>query len=150
MTDVNIRNIRIVYKDCTGCRACTIVCALFHENQLELNRSRIRVEKNFPELNQPIFQPKVCRMCRNAKCISVCPTEALHYDEQGNLVILDPDLCNGCGLCIEACPFDAIWIDHKNNKALKCDLCGGDPMCIKYCSPGAIKIVMNNDNKNIK
>jgi len=146
----NIRSLRIDYKVCTGCRACTIICALFHENQLELNRSRIRVDKNFPDLNKPIFQPKVCRMCRNAKCILACPTGALHYDDQDNIVILDLDLCNGCGLCVNACPFDAIWIDEKKSQAIKCDLCCGDPMCIKYCSPGAIQIVLNNENKNKK
>ena len=67
-----------------------------------------------------------------------CPTGALYEDPESHLVIHDPALCDGCGHCVEACPFDAIWIDERECVALKCDLCGGDPQCVKYCSPGAL------------
>jgi anaerobic carbon-monoxide dehydrogenase iron sulfur subunit len=138
MTANRPRALRVNLKTCTGCRACTIICALTHEQRLELYRARIRVDKSMPELNKPVFKPRFCRMCRNARCIVACPTGALYEDPESHLVVLDPALCDGCGHCVEACPFDAIWIDERESVALKCDLCGGDPQCVKYCSPGAL------------
>ena len=130
--------LRVKFSVCTGCRACTIACALSHEGQGEINRARIRVHKRMPELETPVFKPAYCRMCRNAKCVAACPTGALIQDEGSGLVILETKLCDGCELCVDACPFEAIWIDDKRGVAIKCDLCGGDPVCVDYCAPGAL------------
>ena len=70
--------------------------------------------------------------------IGVCPTGALVEDEETRIVNLNTELCNGCGECVQACPFDAIWLDEKQGIARKCDLCGGDPTCVRYCAPGAL------------
>ena len=138
MTGKNSPVLRVIFNKCSGCRACSIVCALAHENTLSLNRARIRVEKNMPGLEKPVFRPVFCRMCKNAKCITACPTGALFESGEDHIVILDLALCNGCESCVEACPFHAIWLDKQLGKALKCDLCGGDPECVKYCSPTAL------------
>lgn len=130
--------LRVNLQACTGCRACTILCALSHEGQLEVRRARIRVAKNLPTLGRPVFRPVFCRMCKKAQCVAVCPTGALTQDDAKGLVHLAPEVCNGCGLCVEACPFQAIWVDDQMGKALKCDLCGGEPLCVHYCAPGAI------------
>lgn len=130
--------LRVKFSDCTGCRACTITCALSHEQQGEINRARIRVHKRMPEIEPPVFKPAYCRMCRNALCVAACPTGALVQDEESGLVVLDLDRCDGCGLCVEACPFEAIWLDDERGVAIKCDLCGGDPVCVRYCAPGAL------------
>lgn len=130
--------LRINLSACTGCRACSLACALSHEEQVELERTRIRVHKSFPEVKTPVFKPVFCRMCRNARCVVACPTGALYEDEETGLVVLNAELCNGCGDCVEACPFDAIWLDEKRGVALKCDLCDGDPACVRFCAPGAL------------
>lgn len=131
--------LRVNLQTCTGCRACSIICALVHEHQLELRRARIRVEKNLPELKPPVFRPVFCRMCQNARCVSVCAAQALFQDKASGLVYLHADRCDGCGRCEEACPFGAIWVDKELGVALKCDLCDGDPMCVKYCAPLALR-----------
>lgn len=131
-------NLHVNFSVCSGCRACSIVCALSHENLLDLNHARIRVDKNFPGLERPVFRPRFCRNCKNARCVAVCPTGALTQQGNDGLVNLDVSLCNGCGHCVEACPFKAIWIDENQGIALKCDLCGGDPVCVKYCSLKAL------------
>jgi anaerobic carbon-monoxide dehydrogenase iron sulfur subunit len=138
MTDQNQNHLEVDLSLCTGCRACSIVCALSHENRLELYRARIQIVKNLPDLEKPVFTPKFCMMCRDAACVAVCPTTALSEDGYRHLVILDPSLCNGCGLCVEACPFNAIWLDKQNGISIKCDLCGGDPICVKYCPTDAL------------
>ena len=130
--------LRVNFSDCTGCRACTIACALIHEQQGEISHARIRVHKRMPEIETPVFKPAYCRMCRNARCVAACPTGALIQDEESGLVILDVERCDGCGLCVDPCPFDAIWLDDERGVALKCDQCGGDPVCVRYCAPGAL------------
>jgi carbon-monoxide dehydrogenase iron sulfur subunit len=130
--------LRVNFKACTGCRACTIACALSHELQVEMYRARIRVQKRMPELKVPVFKPVFCRMCRNAKCVSACPTGALSQNGPDGLVVLDAGLCDGCGECQEVCPFEAIWMDEEGGIAIKCDLCGGEPVCVRYCAPQAL------------
>jgi anaerobic carbon-monoxide dehydrogenase iron sulfur subunit len=132
------RSLRVKLSLCTGCRACTIVCALVHEQDLELNRARIHVEKNMPELGRPVFKPRFCRNCRNARCITACPLGVLREDAAGRVVVSDATACDGCGRCVTACPFDAIWVEPGAANPLKCDLCDDDPQCVRYCSVGAL------------
>lgn len=138
MSTRKLPTLRVNFKACTGCRTCTIVCALHHADRLEFARSRIRVEKSLPRMDLPVFKPVYCRMCRNAKCIGVCPTRALVENQETGIVELKAELCNGCGECLQACPFNAIWVDEHSGIALKCDLCNGDPTCVQYCPSGAL------------
>jgi carbon-monoxide dehydrogenase iron sulfur subunit len=130
--------LRVNPKACTGCEACSIICALSHEHRLGINRARVRVEKSLPDLEPPVFKPVFCRMCQSAPCIDVCHTGALSQAEGSGLVFLDVELCTGCGLCVDACPFEAIWVDDQLGVALKCDLCSGKPLCAQYCAPQAL------------
>ena len=133
------QSLKVDLKSCVGCRACTLACAVTHEGRAEFYRARIRIEKHLPGMQVPVFKPLVCRMCRNARCIDVCSTGALNEDPETGLVVLNAELCNGCGNCVEACPFHAIWVDEQAGLAVKCDLCGGQPACVTACSTGALR-----------
>ena len=131
---------RIVFKpnECVGCEICTLICSLKHNDITSLQKGRIKISRNYPTLNDPLFKATYCRHCKNARCIKVCPTGALSEDENGQ-VLLDHKKCNKCGECITACPFGAIWLDEKTNIVFKCDLCGGEPWCVKWCPHGALE-----------
>jgi Fe-S-cluster-containing hydrogenase component 2 len=55
--------------------------------------------------------------------------------------LVDEGHCTGCGECVEACPFDAIWLDPISRLAVKCDLCRGAARCVEICPAGALSLV---------
>jgi len=114
---------------CVGCRQCELVCSTHHEGVFAPWLSRVTV---FRDEAIVLAKPNICRQCKNAKCQSACPTNAIKYNDNGVLTVSD-ELCIGCGNCVVACPFDAMGMNHDNNKAFKCDLCDGDPQCVKVC-----------------
>ena len=71
----------------------------------------------------------VCRACPDPPCARVCPTDAL-MPRAGGGVRLKPELCIGCGNCVEACPFGAFFWDAEQNKPQICVYCG---YCAAYC-----------------
>ena len=86
----------------------------------------------------------VCKHCTEAGCLDVCPTGALFRTEFGTVVV-QQDICNGCGYCIPACPFGVIDRRESDGKAWKCTLCydriGEDqiPACAKACPTNSIQ-----------
>ncbi len=122
--------IQVKPKSCTGCRFCEIVCGFQHEQVCRPAGSWIRVQK---DESQGTELPVVCRQCDNPRCAAVCGSGALYRDESSGLVGYDPGRCSGCGACIGACAWGAIWSDPGSGKVLKCDLCGGEPACVRYC-----------------
>ena len=64
----------------------------------------------------------VCKHCTHAGCLDACPTGALIRTEF-DTVVLQPDVCNGCGYCIPACPFGVVDRDQIDGRAAKCTLC---------------------------
>jgi carbon-monoxide dehydrogenase iron sulfur subunit len=118
---------------CSGCRSCEVVCSMVKEGEAGIFKSRIKTLR-YPDDN--FYLPRVCFHCKRPYCISGCPTEAISKDGRSGVVNIDAEKCTGCGVCIESCPFGAIFM--VNSVAVKCDLCGGNPMCVKYCEPAAI------------
>ena len=114
---------------CVGCRQCELACSVLHEDAFAPWLSRIVVHRDESIL---LAQPTICQQCNQARCQSACPTHAITPNENGVLVV-DLELCNGCGKCVIACPFHAMGMNHAQNRAYKCDLCGGDPECVKVC-----------------
>lgn len=51
-----------------------------------------------------------CQRCRYTECVSVCPVECFHFDD--DMTYIDPDLCIDCGGCVPACPVNAIYEDQ--------------------------------------
>ena len=91
-----------------------------------------------------VFMSDVCKHCSNAGCLDACPTGALIRTEF-ETVIVQSDICNGCGYCVAACPFGVINRDPYDGRAAKCTLCydrledGMEPACAKACPTDAIQ-----------
>jgi formate dehydrogenase iron-sulfur subunit len=86
----------------------------------------------------------VCKHCTHAACLDVCPTGALFRTEFGTVVVQD-DVCNGCGYCVPACPYGVIDKRESDGGAHKCTLCydrlgdGLEPACAKACPTKSIQ-----------
>jgi formate dehydrogenase iron-sulfur subunit len=91
-----------------------------------------------------LFMSDVCKHCTNAGCLDACPTGALIRTEF-HTVVLQPDVCNGCGYCVPSCPFGVVDRDHDDGRAAKCTLCydrlkdGLEPACAKACPTDSIQ-----------
>jgi formate dehydrogenase iron-sulfur subunit len=91
-----------------------------------------------------LFMSDVCKHCTNAGCLDACPTGALIRTEF-DTVVLQPDVCNGCGYCVPSCPFGVVDRDHDDGRAAKCTLCydrlqdGLEPACAKACPTDSIQ-----------
>jgi formate dehydrogenase iron-sulfur subunit len=95
-------------------------------------------------LDRWVFMSDVCKHCTHAGCLDACPTGALIRTEF-DTVIVQPDVCNGCGYCIPSCPFGVIDRDPVDGRAAKCTLCydrlqdGMEPACAKSCPTDSIQ-----------
>ena len=95
-------------------------------------------------LDRWVFMSDVCKHCTNAGCLDACPTGALIRTEF-ETVIVQPDICNGCGYCVPSCPFGVINRDPYDGRASKCTLCydrledGLEPACAKACPTDSIQ-----------
>jgi formate dehydrogenase iron-sulfur subunit len=85
----------------------------------------------------------VCKHCTHAACLDVCPTGALFRTEL-DTVVVQPDICNGCGYCVPACPYGVIDLRPGDGRAWKCTLCydrtkeGLTPACAQACPTESI------------
>jgi formate dehydrogenase iron-sulfur subunit len=86
----------------------------------------------------------VCKHCTHAACLDVCPTGALFRTEFGTVVV-QPDVCNGCGYCVPACPFGVLDRREGDGRVWKCTLCYDrlkddmEPACAKACPTDSIQ-----------
>ena len=86
----------------------------------------------------------VCKHCTSAACLDVCPTGALFRTEFGTVVV-QQDICNGCGYCVSACPYGVIERREDDGRAWKCTMCydrlhdGLEPACAKACPTDSIQ-----------
>ena len=86
----------------------------------------------------------VCKHCTHAGCLDVCPTGALFRTEFGTVVV-QQDICNGCGYCVSGCPYGVIDRRPHDGRAQKCTLCydrlhdGMEPACAQACPTDSIQ-----------
>jgi protein NrfC len=137
-------------KKCTGCGSCMLACSLAHEGKVNPAFSRIQIMSD-PLGHFPTdIQMAVCKQCLYPQCLIVCPTEALHIDQEHmNVRRIDREKCIGCRKCMQACPFvpSRIFFDMQQKKSFKCDLCKDTPYwqkkggqaCVTICPVNAIK-----------
>jgi formate dehydrogenase iron-sulfur subunit len=91
-----------------------------------------------------LMSSDVCKHCTHAACLDVCPTGALFRTEFGTVVVQE-DVCNGCGYCVPACPFGVIDQRKGDGRAWKCTMCydrigdGMEPACAKACPTDSIQ-----------
>ncbi len=145
---------------CIGCKACEVACKEWngvpenpfawtgesYDNTSSLGANSWRhvafIEKpadNFEWL----MSSDVCKHCTTAACLDVCPTGAL-FKTEFETVVVQEDVCNGCGYCVPACPYGVIDRRESDGRAWKCTLCydrlkvGEEPACAKACPTDSI------------
>jgi formate dehydrogenase iron-sulfur subunit len=169
---------------CIGCKACEVACKEWnlvpedglvwtgesYDNTSELGANTWRhvafIEQNKPARGDDevdalrwLMSSDVCKHCTHAACLDVCPTGALFRTEFGTVVVQE-DVCNGCGYCVPACPFGVIDKRHlprhdppaiplltkeEDGRVWKCTLCydrlkgGHEPACAKACPTDSIQ-----------
>ncbi len=129
---------------CIGCHACTVACKSEHDVPLGVNRTWVKYIETgeFPNTGRS-FSVMRCNHCDDAPCITICPTSALFRADNG-VVDFDDARCIGCKSCMNACPYDAIYINPATNTAHKCNFCnhrvevGLEPACVVVCPTQAI------------
>ncbi|WP_336048420.1 4Fe-4S dicluster domain-containing protein [Streptomyces sp. CA2R101] len=91
-----------------------------------------------------LMSSDVCKHCTHAACLDVCPTGSLFRTEFGTVVVQE-DICNGCGYCVPACPYGVIEQRAEDGRAFKCTMCydrlgaGQEPACAKACPTDSIQ-----------
>ena len=146
---------------CIGCKACEVACKQWNDlpadgsdfrkggsydmtGQLAANTWRHVRFVEVAEEGDWTFMSDVCKHCAHAGCMDACPTGALIRTEF-ETVIVQPDICNGCGYCVPSCPFGVIDRDPYDGRAAKCTLCydrledGLEPACAKSCPTDSIQ-----------
>jgi len=156
---------------CIGCKACEVACkewnhvpedglvfsGMSYDNTRGLGADTWR---HVAFIEQKVARPPsadgnrsgvrwlmssdVCKHCTHAACLDVCPTGALFRTEFGTVVVQE-DICNGCGYCIPACPYGVIDQRKGDGRAWKCTLCydrlgeGQKPACAQACPTESIQ-----------
>jgi anaerobic dimethyl sulfoxide reductase subunit B (iron-sulfur subunit) len=142
---------------CMGCFACVVACKDWHDVPAgPANWIRIKtIEKgHYPDLFVA-FLPTLCYHCAKPACLTVCPVEAISKRPEDGIVVVDRESCLGkeqCGLCLEACPYQAPQFGGEADPRMqKCDLCqdrlseGQNPICMMSCPLEAIEIAPLDD-----
>lgn len=128
---------------CIGCMACVVACKRENDVPPEVYRTRVLeiVQGNFPDLTTEM-RSELCNHCDKSPCVSICPTGASHYEEDGTVQV-DRDKCVGCKACITACPYNVRYVNEEHGYVDKCSFCqhrlqeGKKPACVTTCVGGS-------------
>jgi len=160
---------------CIGCKACEVACkewnqvpedgldftgmsfdntqglsadswrhVAFIEQRKPVGESQANMQRGLDSDFRWLMSSDVCKHCTDAACLDVCPTGALFRTEFGTVVVQE-DVCNGCGYCVPACPYGVIGKREDDGRVWKCTLCydrlgeGMEPACAKACPTNSIQ-----------
>ena len=146
--------------ECSGCYCCQMACKDEHcgndwtpyakpqpDTGQFWGRLNYYERGKCPQVKvSHVFIP--CQHCESAPCIEACPVEGGIYTRDDGLVIIDPEKCSGCQLCVYACPYECIFYNKDLNAAQKCTGCAhlvdrgypiSEPRCADVCFHEAIK-----------
>jgi formate dehydrogenase iron-sulfur subunit len=150
---------------CIGCKACEVACKEWNaipaagpldltgesfDNTSALGANTWRhvafIEQHTPDRDgvKWLMSSDVCKHCTHAACLDVCPTGSL-FRTEFDTVVVQQDICNGCGYCVSACPYGVIAQREDDGRVFKCTLCydrigvGQEPACAKACPTKSIQ-----------
>ena len=124
---------------CVGCQICQLVCSGTWQKVFNPLKAKLRIQTT-GWYGQ--FKAHICRQKKDAECVKACPTGALYVDEKMGIVRFDRKQCDGCRLCVDACPYEAIFVHPDYEYIFRCDLCGGGKIqqCVEACPRDALNV----------
>ena len=133
---------------CTGCSACVVACKDKNGSPVGVNYRKVSCIESgsFPNV-KVAWTSQACRHCDDPECVEACPVNACYKREEDGIVLIDEELCIGCKMCMEACPYDAISYNEETEKAEKCNACldlikeGKKPYCVQAANSRVLDFV---------
>lgn len=139
---------------CSGCKACAMACKdkndlddeRFFRNVTSFSHGAVAQDgRGFINNVGAYWVSLACNHCDEARCVTGCPTKAMHKRDRDGVVRVDQSLCIGCRYCVWNCPYSAPQFDKAKGKMSKCDFCvdllekGQEPACVAACPLELIK-----------
>ncbi|OEH86889.1 oxidoreductase [Desulfuribacillus stibiiarsenatis] len=133
---------------CVGCHTCEMACKNYYQQDPGIRWRKVALVKEGINTTVPVreYISLACNHCEEPACMKVCPVSAYEKREDG-IVLHKYDLCIGCKLCIEACPYTVPEYNKDKEKVEKCHMCyekldkGEKPACVAGCPLDAIDVI---------
>ena len=138
-------------KACSGCKACMTACKANHNIPVGEHEGReyyriwpVEVESGTYPYVIRNMTPLLCMQCEGPPCVDACPILGALYRRDDGIVLIDEEKCDGCKLCLPACPYGALYFREDKRVVDKCTFCfenidgGLPPECVKTCPSEAM------------
>lgn len=150
----DVRKLLVILDCCVGCHACEIACRQEHDLTPDTSPPwcrvvTVRARRVGDEVHLDYF-PIMCAHCEDPLCARCCPSGAIVRREDGTIEV-DGETCDGCKLCVYACPYGVMHLNEATKVAGHCDLCrnrvewGFEPSCVQHCIGGALRYVTEDE-----